>query len=332
MDETKALAYLDHNVLDLMTKGDPLGVIPLIEKTNLRPVYSDENLREIQKSKGYEQTFLDTLDAIGAKYIDVNLDASFKPTGYAKIQDLPASERYAPFVENQTESLEGDFGLSEMLMKAYGGMKEGALDEVLDNGAKELKSLMLELIRKLDSDDLGILKDKIDIEELLDSLSSLMSEQVSSLIEIVDHMDGAVSRFEEMTGIGPLVLKNIKRPNVVEQIWEMLSKIDGFDSLGRDAFFGVKAHGFEPDAERERTLQEKVNGIYHQLNFLGYFRDSNMKKERRFRASFSDMTHAGLASFCHVFICRDEDLVMKAAAAYEYLNIKTQILYHSKKN
>jgi hypothetical protein len=44
------------------------------------------------------------------------------------------------------------------------------------------------------------------------------------------------------------------------------------------------------------------------------------------------MTHAGLASFCHVLICRDEDLVMKAAAAYEYLGIGTRILYYGANN
>jgi hypothetical protein len=50
-----------------------------------------------------------------------------------------------------------------------------------------------------------------------------------------------------------------------------------------------------------------------------------MKVESRFNACFSDMTHAGMASFCHIFMCRDEGLVMKAAAAYEYLHVDTQI-------
>ena len=54
-----------------------------------------------------------------------------------------------------------------------------------------------------------------------------------------------------------------------------------------------------------------------------------MHKGRRFRASLSDMTHAGIASFCHLLICRDEDLVMKAAAAYEYLGVGTK--FYTKK-
>ena len=34
MEENKALVYLDHNVLDLMTKGDPPKVIPLLDNNN----------------------------------------------------------------------------------------------------------------------------------------------------------------------------------------------------------------------------------------------------------------------------------------------------------
>ncbi|WP_156788084.1 hypothetical protein [Desulfurispirillum indicum] len=93
-------------------------------------------------------------------------------------------------------------------------------------------------------------------------------------------------------------------------------------------FFGLKPFPFEADAGRERTPLEKVNGIYHQLNYIGYYRDSKMSRERRFRASFSDMTHAGLATFCHLMISRDTDLVMKAAAAYEYLGLGTRILHY----
>ncbi len=97
--------------------------------------------------------------------------------------------------------------------------------------------------------------------------------------------------------------------------------------LNLTLFFGIKPFPFETNSDRERTKQEKVNSIYHQLNFLGYYRDSNMKKERRFKASFSDMTHAGYAAYCNIFLCRDKDLIMKAAAAYEYLGIDTKIVH-----
>ncbi|MDQ7004832.1 MAG: hypothetical protein Q9N67_07935 [Ghiorsea sp.] len=49
-------AYLDHNILDLMTKGDPLGTKSLLKKTSLIPMFSDETLKEIHGSKGHEYT------------------------------------------------------------------------------------------------------------------------------------------------------------------------------------------------------------------------------------------------------------------------------------
>lgn len=69
MADPVLFAYLDHNILDLMTKGDPDGVSNLIQRTHLTPVFSDENLAEIRCSIGYEKKFLDVLEQIGARYL-----------------------------------------------------------------------------------------------------------------------------------------------------------------------------------------------------------------------------------------------------------------------
>ena len=44
MENNEILAYLDHNVLDLMTKGDPYKVKKLLQKYKLTPAYSNETL------------------------------------------------------------------------------------------------------------------------------------------------------------------------------------------------------------------------------------------------------------------------------------------------
>src|SRR5690606_8305936 len=136
-----------------------------------------------------------------------------------------------------------------------------------------------------------------------------------------------VKAFEAVTGLGALVLKNIEPPNVVEKVFEKVRKSMEGSDLDIDIFFGVKPQPYEAKNYREKTLFEKVNGIYHQLNFLGYYRDTGMKTSRGFVRSSSDMTHAGMASFCHLLLCRDEGLVLKAAAAYEYLGVRTKILH-----
>lgn len=329
MEDNRILVYLDHNVLDLMTKGDPHQVRGLLKNNNLTPVYSDETLKEIQRSTGYESEFIELLEEIDAKYIEPILDQHFKQTGQANIHSVLASDIYKRYLANQLENGSGDFGMSEMLMKFYGGQSDRSFEEIFQQGAVDLQRHMIEALKGIDEISLGEAIDIESIKKLIEDLPALMSSQSSGVAEkLDDRSEHPVSEFEAKTGIGPVILKNVKPPNVVEKIWKMLSDIEGFSEIDIETFFGVKPHSFEADSDREKTIQEKVNAVYHQLNFLGYYRDSKMRKDRRFKASFSDMTHAGVASFCHLFLCRDEDLVMKAAAAYEYLGVNTRILHY----
>ena len=75
------------------------------------------------------------------------------------------------------------------------------------------------------------------------------------------------------------------------------------------------------------SIVEKVNALYNALNFLGYYRDKGMKDLPRVTASLSDTTHAGYASVCDWLFSSDENLVRKAEAAYEFLEVPTKILY-----
>lgn len=329
MEDNHILAYLDHNVLDLMTKGDPHKVKDLLKKLNLTPVFSDENLKEIQRSIGYESRFLELLDEIEAKHIEPIFDQNFKQTGQAKIHTIPPKSCYNNFLEKQMEGPGGDFGISEMLMKFYGGQPDSSFEEIFLQGAVDLQAHLREALNGIEEISLDETIDIQSLKKLIEDLPEMMISQSSKMAEELDGRgEPPVSEFEAKTGIGPIVLKNVNPPNVVEKIWLMLSDVEGFTEIDMEIFFGVKPHSFEKDSDRERTIQEKVTAIYHQLNFLGYYRDSKMKKDRRFRASFSDMTHAGIASFCHLFLCRDEDLVMKAAAAYEYVGVQTKILHY----
>ncbi|WP_223858323.1 DUF3723 domain-containing protein [Salinimonas profundi] len=61
------LAYLDHNILDSIRKGDPHKVKLLIKELNLTPIYSYENLKEIKRSVGSEDIFLNLLKELKAK-------------------------------------------------------------------------------------------------------------------------------------------------------------------------------------------------------------------------------------------------------------------------
>ena len=135
MKQTEVLAYIDHNVLDLMTKGDPHNVKKLLKEVRLTPIYSNETLKEIYRSKGYEHKFLALLEKIEAKYIEPVLDEKFKQTGQARIHVISPKVVYEQFLQNTSENPEGDFGLSEMLRKFYGGNQELSFEEIFKNSA-----------------------------------------------------------------------------------------------------------------------------------------------------------------------------------------------------
>lgn len=333
MNQPLLLAYLDHNVLDLMSKGDPDGVAAFIKRARLTPVFSDENLEEIRRSRGFEQKILEVLERISAQYLTPILDNRFKHTGHAEIRPANPYATYGAYVENVTILPRYECGLSVMLQKFYGGYQDQSFAEILSAGAGELYKLFMQL--REDLDDTSEISDHLreQLDQVVASLQEHLKEEFASIALQLDAQTcPVVNNFEKEFGLGPKVLKNIKGPDVVRKVWALVhERIPGVEA-DMEVFFGIKPYPFEADADREKTTLEKVNGIYHQLNFLGYYRDSNMARQRRFTASFSDMTHAGLASFCHVLICRDEDLVMKAAAAYEYLGIGTQILHYGANN
>jgi hypothetical protein len=52
-----------------------------------------------------------------------------------------------------------------------------------------------------------------------------------------------------------------------------------------------------------------------------------LDKERKFTSALSDQGHAGYAAYTHILVSRDKKFVMKTVAAYEYLNIRTRILW-----
>lgn len=318
----EVLGYLDHNILDSIRKGDPFDIEGLLNRNQITPVYSQENLKEIKRSVGSENEFISLLSKLGAKYIEPIYERNL-PTGNAKINDSDAIVVWNWFVENEDPMPEYGYGLSSFLEKFYGGRRGETYAEIFSKGNAELKKIMANALKELEFNEL--LTD--EMEKAIEALPSILGKQQQYISEKMDALEQSpVKQFEEVTGLGAKVLKNIKPPHVVQKIFEAVQGSMPGIELDIDIFFGVKYQPFESNSDRVKTLSEKVNGIYHQLNVLGYYRDSDMRNKRGFVRSSSDMTHAGIASFCHLLLCRDEGLVKKASAAYEYAGVRTQII------
>ncbi|WP_025538920.1 hypothetical protein [Vibrio parahaemolyticus] len=319
-------AYLDHNILDLMTKGDPHNVKKLLSEHCITPVFSYESLNEIYKSKGYEDSFLAVLSDIGAKYL-VPVTKNNRVTGEAELQQVDVFKLYEHYLLNREQQPEYGYGLTAMLQKFYGGRKDESYSHIFEKGTDELAELLQSSLEELKQNPL-ITTEQL---QLVESLPEVLKAQYSTISEQMDSAGvAAVRDFESHFGVGPKTLNNIKGPNVINQIWQLLQsefEKHSLESESLEEFFGLKFRKYEANFGSEKSTVEKVNAIYHQLNFIGFHRDSKMQKTARFNASFSDMTHAGLASFCELFFCRDNGLVHKASAAYEFLGINTKIVH-----
>lgn len=134
-----------------------------------------------------------------------------------------------------------------------------------------------------------------------------------------------VQTYRNHMKIGPVQLNNIEPPNVIEKIWSIYKTLDGYreNNFSIEQFLGVSRN---PIYNREMYLHEKVTSIYNVLNIIGYYPDSKMKHDRRFTAAMSDSGHAAIASFSHFLFSRDAAFIHKTRAAYEYLNVKTQVI------
>lgn len=328
------LVYLDHNILDSMLKGDVHLIKNILAAKDVIPIYSEETIKEIKRSVGYEKQFLSLLDEIKAQYLEPILENNLL-TGDAQIHCESAFDIYNFHLENADSLPEYGYGFTAMLQKMHGGRNNESFEEIFNNGMDEYNLLIKDAIKELDDIDELSIEEKQQAKAELSEYPKVLGEQFNTIAKGMDKHQGPLRHaFEAATNIGPKVLNNIVGPNILEKIFKLI--VENMpetvsEKLEIDTFFGIKPQPYEANPDRERTPAEKVNGIYHQLNFLGFHRDSKMHKERGFVRSNSDMTHARVASFCHYLFCRDLGMIQKTSVAYDYLNVKTKIVYFSPK-
>jgi hypothetical protein len=325
--EQRFRVYLDHNVLDSIIKGDRFGVMHLLEDVAFLPVYSDENLKEISKSKGHENEFIRLLESIKAWYLVAIADDAFIPTGNAQLSDAKPCESYASLMQTLAEAPKGDGGLSRLLQKGYGGLHDRSYREILAQGGDEVEELLRSACKEIA---LSGSLDPSQVELMRQLVEQVPTIRASSMHLLADQFeehcpDSMVQTVQDGTGLSPRTLNNIKPPNIVWQVWKEVRRTMPNADCGLDTLFGLKQAQLCSERSRVPSIPEKVNAIYHQLNFLGYYRDTEMKGEKGLNRLFADMTHAGMASFCHLLLTGDKRMFMKATASYEYLNMGPQV-------
>ena len=327
----KPTVYLDQNVLDILVGG---GCEDFQEslKNNFQIVYSDETLKEIQRSGEGAHQFLSLLNDLKASHLKIVLSQpEFEETGKASIIFRDTFEAFDEYCKNSAENVDVQRSMEQWLYKFSGGRKDETIAEI----HSEQKAAFANLMERLREQISEIAEDVPELVSLFEGYEEQMVSELSISLEKIEKMlteqvgDGkswsGIEDFRAATGVGPKQLNNLKPPKIVHQICDLLKAAPPFkgNEESVEKLFDVSTNPIYPD----RTIYpyQKVNGVYNILNTVGYWPDSKVQKERRFVASLSDTSHASMASFCHLLLSRDVAFVKKVAAAYEFLEIGTVV-------
>jgi hypothetical protein len=322
----KPTVYLDQNVLDFFTKQG-LGEFGQMLIKDYQVVYSDETLKEIRRSKGFEESFLDVLKELKANYLKLILDQpNFTITDNATISERDPYDVYNEFCENSDDGVNIEHAMQQWLFKFSGGRKGDSLKDIHNeqiSAFSELMDSILDNSHELPEETQRQLQ--IYTEDMTSRYKATLEKTESMMLENIDddkNWDG-IKDFRSQVGIGPKQLNNIEPPNVLIKIWDELRTLPTYSqaNIDIDDFFQLKKNPIYP--EQTYFKHQKVTGIYNMLNTLGYYPDSKVHKERRFIAAVSDNSHASIASFCNFLLSNDEHFIKKVNAAYEYLEIPT---------
>ncbi|MEH6597058.1 MAG: hypothetical protein V7736_16105 [Colwellia polaris] len=322
----KPTVYLDQNILDFFTK-EGLGKFGQILINDYQVVYSDETLKEIRRSKGFEECFLKVLKDLKANYLKLIVEQpSFTITDKALISNRDPFEVYTEYCDNADDGIDMEHAMQQWLFKFSGGRKGDSIADINSEQVSAFSELMKSIMDN--SDELSPeIQSQLSVytQEMTTQFKTALEKTESMMIENIEddkNWDG-IKDFRSQVGIGPKQLNNIEPPNVLIKIWDTLKELPTYSqkNLDVDGLFQLNKNPINP--EQPYYKHQKIIGIYNMLNTLGYYPDSKVHKERRFIAAVSDNSHASIASFCHILMSNDENFIKKVNAAYEYLEVPT---------
>ena len=326
---SKNTAYFDHNVLDNFLKYPEIALFKDISMEH-QVVYSDEILREIRRSVGGENNFLDALVELNAMHIRIFFDENFDATGEAVLSAVNPYEAYEQLCRQESLVEKLNSSTQSSLRKFYGDTTFSKFDELSDQGGEAFQNVLADLVKTVAEHPTTDL-------ELLMRLKGYAARTLASQIEAQrqtsammqryrgDGEASSVSVYRNSVGIGPKQLNNVSYPNVIEKLWALHKPLPGYRDMGYsvDDFLGISY--LAPGLSGVVTDFQKIIAAYNVLNIIGYHNDSGLKHTHRFTSSMSDATHVAYASFTDFLYSSDKGLLSKASAIYEFLNLKTKV-------
>lgn len=326
----KSTVYLDQNILDMFVKYG-LSEFGEMLASEYQVIYSDETLKEIKRSVGFESNFLDILNKLNAFHLKVCLDKDFKVTGDATITDRNSYQAFQEY--NSIDPIYSQINDANLLnlRKIYGGIGDLSFEDIkngqlaaydqlhtsLEKNIEDLKPIFPQFAEQLENQAKDLRK---QLELSVESAAKAASENVNNPLGW-----SGIKEYRDYLNIGPIQLNNIEPPNVLVKIWDICRERSPERMVSTiEKFYATESNPIDPNEEYFNF--QKVASIYNMLNMLGYYPDSQVHRDRRFIAAMNDQGHASLATFADILISSDKNFLMKTQAAYEFLGINTRIL------
>lgn len=299
------LIYIDQNIIGLQQQG----LMNLSERDDLVWVYSKEHFAEMRRSDSPEK-YLDILNGIGARFLDLVLGQNWKITGEARLIEQGSPHLH---YENYIEAI-GEVDFDESIFDPFqvwvnGGGDEGQLKYLSDNIAKQVLQLTT-----------GLPFDTSEMTEKIESIKPEFEIMIDEMILYGNEIKKTRSAFGDEKG----TIGSISGEKQIEQIWQLISPIMTEANISCDQFFGfdpIDKQGYE-----SWPMYLGIIGCNAVLDILGFQAEKKCRKISKIHNVRSDAGHIGMGAYCSVILSEDKRLVRRAKAIYEYKNIGTAAL------
>lgn len=282
------LIYLDHNIIVYLSQDEK--VYSHLPDGNY--VYSALNLTEIGNSTSPDP-YLDVLDRLNAKLI-VPICDTVSVEGFV-LENFPTDKCVVIDSITPREAFENRSKTSFV--------RHDNLNSFLAwfNGGKP----------NVDPESYRTLAKNFSNHALSESHSK----------SIINHFDATLIRGNDINkhrvelGVGGGV-NHITGENVIMQIWDKVKNQTECSTPGQ--YFSLDY----------RPIYGAIVQCFFQFNVVGFAVDTKKWKKEEAQNNMSlDSSHAGMASYCDVFISNDDRLIRRTHAIFEYLNVPCDARY-----
>ena len=202
----KPILYLDQNILDLFVKNG-LGSFGRELMDKFQIVYSDETLKEIRRSTGYENDFLNVLKELGSYHLKIVIEQpGFIVTDTATITSGTVFAAFEEYCSNANEYGNIRNSMLQGLLKFSGGRSGYSISDIHDEQLAVFAQLMDGMLENAE-------ELPIEMRAQIKKYCELMMEQYESAlrehenvmsISIPDTKEwNGIKSYRESVGIGP---------------------------------------------------------------------------------------------------------------------------------